>query len=366
MTESNFIQAINSRVLVFDGAIGTSVQGQNLSIDDYDGHENCVDVVTATRPEVILDIHRSFLSVGCDAVLTNTFGANKIVLGDFGIADRARKLNRRSAEIARQACEAFDKPGRPRFVVGSMGPGTRLPSLGQTTWDTLVDSYTEQVRGLLEGGVDAVLIETCQDILQAKSAIVAASDAMDELDRHVPILCTFTVETTGTMLIGTETAAALTALEAYDQVVAIGLNCATGPQEMSEHVRYLSKHSSRFLIVQPNAGLPQLVDGKPYYALTPEELARWLIEFIEVDGVNIVGGCCGTTPAHLAAVVDAVAGRAPKRRRPETEASVASLYQSVAIRQDSACLAIGERTNANGSKKFRELLALGDLDGMVQ
>ena len=366
MTESNFIQAINSRVLVFDGAIGTSVQGQNLSIDDYDGHENCVDVVTATRPEVILDIHRSFLSVGCDAVLTNTFGANKIVLGDFGIADRARKLNRRSAEIARQACEAFDKPGRPRFVVGSMGPGTRLPSLGQTTWDTLVDSYTEQVRGLLEGGVDAVLIETCQDILQAKSAIVAASDAMDELDRHVPILCTFTVETTGTMLIGTETAAALTALEAYDQVVAIGLNCATGPQEMSEHVRYLSKHSSRFLIVQPNAGLPQLVDGKPYYALTPEELARWLVEFIEVDGVNIVGGCCGTTPAHLAAVVDAVAGRAPKRRRPETEASVASLYQSVAIRQDSACLAIGERTNANGSKKFRELLALGDLDGMVQ
>ncbi|MEK7756130.1 MAG: homocysteine S-methyltransferase family protein, partial [Planctomycetota bacterium] len=295
-----------------------------------------------------------------------TFGANKIVFSDFGLAQRTYDVNKKAAEIAREACREFDKPDRPRFAIGSMGPGTRLPSLGQTTWDEILDSYTEQARGLLDGGVDALLLETCQDLLQCKSAIVACIDAMTEKGRQVPILCTITIETTGTMLLGTEIAAALTAIAAYDQVVAIGLNCATGPQEMSEHIRYLSSHSDRLLIVQPNAGLPQLVNGKPYYALTPAELTRWLVEFIEVDGVNIVGGCCGTTPAHLAAVVDAVGIRAPKPRRAKLEPSVSSLYQAVTLRQDGEVLAVGERTNANGSKKFRELLAAGDVDGMVQ
>ncbi|MBI4719221.1 MAG: methionine synthase [Planctomycetes bacterium] len=360
------IEVAARRVFVLDGAMGTSVQRRDLPLSDYQGHENCVDVITLTRPDVVVDIHRGFLAVGCDAVSTNTFGANKIVFSEFGIAEQTYVANRRAAELARQACREFEKPGRPRFVFGSMGPGTKLPTLGQTTWDALVDSYAEQARGLLDGGVDALIIETCQDILQAKAAIVAATDAMREKGRAVPIFCTVTIETTGTMLVGTEIAAAVTAIEAYPEVVGIGLNCATGPQEMSEHIRYLSSNCDRLLVVQPNAGLPQLVGGKPHYALTPAELTRWLVEFVEADGVNLVGGCCGTTPEHLAAVVDAMEGRRPRARRPAAEPAVASVYQSVPLRQENAYLAIGERTNANGSKKFRELLATGDVDGMVQ
>ncbi len=366
MMKPELIDVLRERVLVLDGAMGTGIHARSLPLSDYEGHENCVDVVTASRPDVVRDIHRSFLAVGCDAVMTNTFGANKIVLSDFGIAERTYALNKQAAEIAREACREFDRPKQPRFVIGSMGPGTRLPTLGQTTWDTILDSYTEQARGLLDGGVDALLVETCQDLLQCKSGLVGALDAMREKGREVPLFCTVTIETTGTMLLGTEIAAALTAIDAFDKVTAIGLNCATGPQEMSEHIRYLSRHSDRFLLVQPNAGLPQLVNGEPYYALTPKELARWLLEFIEVDGVNIVGGCCGTTPEHLAAVVDAVGVRAPKPRRVQREPAVSSLYQAVSLRQEAAVLAIGERTNANGSKKFRELLAESDVDGMVQ
>ncbi|MCO6437872.1 MAG: methionine synthase [Phycisphaerae bacterium] len=366
MTDAPIIRLAQQRVLVLDGAMGTTVHRHDLKLADYDGHENCTDIITLTRPDVLREIHRSFLAVGCDAVMTNTFGASKHVLGEFGIADKTYEVNRRAAEIARGACDEFTRPNRPRFVVASAGPGTRLPSLLQTTWDALVDSYTEQHRGLLDGGADAILIETCQDILQAKAAIVAAIDAMKEKGRRVPIFCTVTIETTGAMLVGTEIAAALTAIDAYPEVTAFGLNCATGPQEMSEHVRYLSSASDRLLIVQPNAGLPQLVGGKPHYALTPDELARWLLEFVEVDGVNIVGGCCGTTPEHLAAVVDALEGRVPRKRTPHLEPSVSSVYQAVTLRQENAFLAVGERTNANGSKKFRELLAESDVDGMVQ
>jgi 5-methyltetrahydrofolate--homocysteine methyltransferase len=365
MTQPRLVTAAKERVLVFDGAMGTSVHARNIPLSDYNDLENCTEILVLTRPDVVRDIHRSYLAIGCDAVQTNTFGANKLVFSEFDIADKTQEINRKAAEIAREACDAFDKPSQPRFVVGSMGPGTRLPSLGQTTWDALLDSYTEQARGLLDGGIDAFVIETCQDILQAKSAVVAAIDAMREKNRRVPILCTVTIETTGTMLVGTEVGAALTALMPYREIAAIGLNCATGPQEMSEHVRYLGKYCDRLLMVQPNAGLPQLVDGEPHYALTPEELTKWLVEFVEVDGVNIVGGCCGTTPEHLAAVVDAMQGRKPKNRSVTCEPSVSSLYQAVTLQQDNEVLAIGERTNANGSKKFREMLAAGDMDGMV-
>ncbi len=366
MSRAHLLDVAKERVVVFDGAMGTSIHGHDLSLADYDNHENCVDIVTLTRPDVVLGIHRSFLAVGCDAVLTNTFGANKVVFSEFGIAHKTYEVNKRAAELAKQACAEFDKPSQPRFAVGSMGPGMKLPSLLQTTWDELLDSYTEQARGLIDGGVDAITIETCQDILQAKAAIVAATDAMIEKKRPVPIFCTVTIETTGTMLIGTDIAAAVVALQVYDQVVGIGLNCATGPQEMSEYVRYLSGHCDRLLLVKPNAGLPQLVDGKPHYALTPHELAKWLAEFVDVDGVNIVGGCCGTTPEHLSAVVDAVSGKKPKTRKVESEPAVSSLYQAVTLRQERDVLAVGERTNANGSKKFRELLAADDIDGMVQ
>ncbi|MCH8966615.1 MAG: methionine synthase [Planctomycetes bacterium] len=365
MDRPDLLVVARERVVVLDGAMGTAIHQADLSMSDYRGCENCSEVIVLSRPDIVLDIHRSFLAVGCDAVLTNTFGASKLLLSEFGLAEQAYEINKRAAELAREACREFEKPGQPRFVIGSIGPGTRLPSLQQTTWDELVDGYTEQARGLLDGGVELILIETCQDLLQAKSAIVAVIDAMKEKGREVPLLCTVTIETTGTMLVGTEIGAALTALSTYEQVIGIGLNCATGPQEMSEYVRYLSRHCDRTLIVQPNAGLPQLVDGQPSYPLTPAELAKWLVEFVKVDGVNIVGGCCGTTPEHMAAVVDAVAGLEVPQREVQVEPSVSSLYLRVSIRQENAFLAIGERTNANGSKKFRELLANHDLDGMV-
>ncbi|MEP0844829.1 MAG: methionine synthase, partial [Phycisphaerae bacterium] len=362
---SPFSAALDQRVLVFDGAMGTGVHAFDLPLSDYLGHENCTEILCLTRPDVIREIHAGFLRVGCDAVETNTFGANKIVMAEFGLVDRVRELNRVAARIARDACRAFSTPDRPRFAVGSMGPGTKLVSLRQTTFDALADSYAEQARGLIEGGVDALLIETCQDILQCKAAIAGIETAFAEMHRRVPIMVQITMETTGTMLVGTDIAAALVALDAYPQVEVIGLNCATGPQEMSEHVRYLSAHCTRKLSVIPNAGLPLVVDGRPFYPLTPDELARWLAEFVEQDGVNIVGGCCGTTVEHMARVVAAVGGRKPKPRSPRLEPSVSSLYQAVTLRQDNSFLIVGERTNANGSKKFRELLAAGDVDGMV-
>jgi len=360
------LDILKKRVVVFDGAMGTSIHSHDLPLSDYNGLENCSEILVLTRPDIISEIHESFLAVGCDAVLTDTFGASKLVLGDFDIADKTREINARAVQIARDACNKYAAPDKPRFVIGSMGPGTKLPTLGQATWDVLLDSYTEQARGLIDGGVDVLLVETCQDILQAKCAIMACTDALAEIGADIPIFCSFTVETMGTMLVGTDTMAALVALDAYPQVAAIGLNCATGPQEMSEHVRMLSANSNRLLMVQPNAGLPEVVDGKPHYALTPAELARWLVEFVEVDGVNIVGGCCGTTPEHLKAVVDAVGNRQPGKREPALEPSCSSIYQAETFRQDNALLAVGERTNANGSKKFREMLADGDIDGMVR
>jgi len=364
--KSTLLDSINERVLVFDGAMGTTLHAFELSLSDHHGLENCNEILNLTRPDVVERVHASFLEIGCDAVMTNTFGAARINLDDFGIGSQAFEINRRAAEIARAACSRHRSVGRPRFVVGSMGPGTKLPTLGQVGWNTLLDSYAEQARGLLAGGVDALLVETCQDLLQAKCAIVACTDAMAGMNSEVPIFCTFTVETTGTMLLGTEPLAALVALSSFPQVKAIGLNCATGPQEMSEHVRLLSDHCPCPILVQPNAGLPELIDGQPHFPLTPAELAGWLREFIEQDGVGLVGGCCGTTPDHLRAVVEAVGTRRPATRHPRLEPSCSSLYQAVTLRQENDLLAVGERTNANGSKRFREMLAAGDLDGMVQ
>jgi 5-methyltetrahydrofolate--homocysteine methyltransferase len=360
------LDILKERVLVLDGAMGTTLHLRNLPLSDYDGLENCSEVLVLTRPDVVGEIHESFLAVGCDAVMTNTFGASRHVLAEFDLQERTREINRRAAEIAREACAKHATSAQPRFVIGSMGPGTKLPTLGQIDWDTLLASYTEQARGLLDGRVDALLVETCQDLLQAKCAIVACIDAMAELDLEVPIFCTITIETTGTMLVGTEALAALVALSAYPQVQVFGLNCATGPQEMSEHVRVLSESCARPVLVQPNAGLPELVDGETRFPLTPEEMARWLVEFVEVDGVGLVGGCCGTTPDHLAAVCAAIGKRQPKPRTPTLEPSCGSIYQAVTLQQENALLAVGERTNANGSKKFRELLAAGDHDGMVR
>ncbi len=363
--ESPFLAELSRRVLVFDGAMGTSIHALDLTLDDFRGLENCSEILNESRPDAIEQIHRSFLEVGCDAVETNTFGANRIVLAEFDLAERTYELNVAAAQIARRAVDAYSTPDRPHFVIGSIGPGTRLASLRQTTYDILVDSYLDQCRGLLDGGADVLLIETCQDILQTKAALHAARAAFDKAGRRVPLMCQVTMETTGTMLMGTDIAAAVATLEAFPEVDVIGLNCATGPQEMSEHVRYLAKHCSRYLSVLPNAGLPQVVDGQPHFPLTPDELARWLREFIVDDGVSIVGGCCGTTPAHLAAVAEAVKDLKPTPREPTQEPAVTSLYQATTMRQETSFLIVGERCNTNGSRKFKQLVEKGVVDGMV-
>ncbi len=359
-----FRRQLRERVLIFDGAMGTSIQDRNLSPDDFQGKDGCNELLVLSRPQVIREIHASFLEVGCDAVETNSFGANRLVLGEYGLAERAYEINRAAARLAREVAADFSGPGQPRFVVGAMGPGTRLPSLGQIGFDDLLAMYTEQARGLLDGGADVLLVETCQDLLQAKTALIGCQDAMAAAGAARPLMVQVTLEATGTMLLGTELGAALTALERYD-VDAIGLNCATGPQEMMEHIHFLNRHSRKAISCLPNAGLPRMEGGRARYLLTPEEFADYHRHFVEEHGVNIVGGCCGTTPAHLKRVVEVIGRRAPIPRTPEYAPSASSLYISVPFRQDRSILIVGERTNANGSKQFRERLLAGDADGMV-
>jgi 5-methyltetrahydrofolate--homocysteine methyltransferase len=345
--------------------MGTQIHAADLEVErDYLGHENCVEVINETRPEVIQRIHEGYLEVGCDVVETNTFGCNPLVLGEFGIGDKARELNRLAAEIARRACARHATKEKPRFVLGSMGPGTKLVTLGHTTYDVLKASYREQARGLIAGGVDGVLIETCQDPLQIKAAVNGVLEARAESQHDVLLMVSVTMEVTGTMLVGTEMAAAIAILDAYP-IDVVGLNCATGPREMGEHVRLLGQTCRKRTLVYPNAGLPQLVDGKPFYPLTPAELADWLSRFVEEDGVNLVGGCCGTTPAHMAAVVKRIGARAPKPRKPAHQAQVTSIYTAVPLFQDNSILFVGERSNANGSKAFKQHLLAGDVEAMV-
>ncbi len=361
---ADFRHSLREQVLIFDGAMGTSIQDRNLSPDDFDGKDGCNEILVLTRPQLIREIHASFLTVGCDAIETNSFGASRLVLGEYDLAEQAYEINRAAAQLAREVAADFSTPDRPRFVVGAMGPGTRLPSLGQIGFDDLVAIYTEQTRGLMEGGADVLLIETCQDILQAKAAIIGCQDAMRAAGHRLPLMVQVTMESTGTMLLGTEIGAALTTLEAYDLDV-IGLNCATGPQEMVEHIRYLGRHCRKVISCLPNAGLPMMEGGRAKYLLTPDELAAFHTAFVEEHGVGIVGGCCGTTPAHLTRVVEVIGRRRPRPRSPESVPAASSLYASVPFRQDQSFLIVGERTNANGSKQFRELLLAGDYDGMV-
>jgi 5-methyltetrahydrofolate--homocysteine methyltransferase len=356
---------MQKRLLVFDGAMGTALHALDLPLSDYRGLENCMEILCESRPDAVQSVHEAYLAVGCDAVETNTFGCNQIVLSEFGIAEKTRDLNRRAAEVARAACDKFATPSLPRFVVGSAGPGTKLPTLGHVEPDVLLESYREQGRGLLDGGVDAILVETCQDILQCKIAIQAMLDAMRELGRKVPLMAQVTVETTGTMLVGTEMPAVIAALGSFP-LAALGMNCATGPREMAEHIQTLASSSPFPISCLPNAGLPELVDGQPRYPLSPEELARWLERFVVESGVRIVGGCCGTTAAHMAAVVKALEGRQPGARSVTVRPSVSSLYRAEPLKQDTSVLLVGERTNANGSRQFKKLLEAGDLDGMVR
>jgi 5-methyltetrahydrofolate--homocysteine methyltransferase len=370
---THFLDYLADHVVLCDGAIGTRVQACNLDIErDFLGNENCTEIVCESRPDLVREIHRSYLAAGCDAIQTNSFGGSPITLGEFGLGDRAFALNRRAAELAREAVAEFSGDGRTRFVLGSVGPGTRLPSLGHVAYQELEDALALQCAGLVAGEVDGILIETCQDPLQIKAAVNGAKLAREAARQDLPILVQVTVETTGTLLVGADIAAAATIVQALG-VPVIGLNCATGAREMAEHVRWLGENWPGFISVQPNAGLPELVDGRAHYPLGAAELAQWLERFVLEDGVAMIGGCCGTEATHIAAL-DAMLRRLGQgRRRPAPHArrvvwtpAVASLYGQVPLRQENAWLSIGERCNANGSRKFRSLQDAGDWDGCIE
>ncbi|MGH9082679.1 MAG: methionine synthase, partial [Acidimicrobiales bacterium] len=363
---SPYLTALGQRVVIFDGAAGTNLQLQELTADDFGGPdlEGCNEVLVLSRPDAVERLHRSFLEVGVDVVQTNTFGASPVTLAEYGLADRAHEINDAAARLARRLADEHATPGRPRWVAGSIGPGTKFPTLGQIPYAELRDAYQVQAAGLLEGGVDLLAVETVFDLLSAKAAINGARRAMAAAGRQVPLQVQVTVELTGRMLPGTEIAAALTTLDAM-QVDVIGMNCATGPAEMYEALRHLSACSRVPVSVLPNAGLPSVVEGRMHYDLTPDELADHLHRFVVELGVTAVGGCCGTTPAHLAAVVGRLAGAVPATRRPAHEAGAASIYTAVPFAQEASFLVVGERTNANGSKRFRQAMLAGDWDTCV-
>ncbi|WP_168581521.1 methionine synthase [Gephyromycinifex aptenodytis] len=360
-----FRALLSERVIIADGAMGTMLQDANPSMEDFDQLEGCNEILNVTRPDIVRSVHEAYLQVGVDAIETNTFGANFANLAEYDIPERVEELAHAGAAVAREAADAWSSDDKPRFVLGSMGPGTKLPSLLHAPFATLRDAYQQCARGLIRGGADALLIETSQDLLQAKAAIIGCKRAMGELEENVPIIAQVTVETTGTMLMGSEIGAALTTLEPLG-IDVIGLNCATGPAEMSEHLRHLSKNARVAISVMPNAGLPQLGKHGAVYPLSPQELAQAHAGFVREYGVSLVGGCCGTTPEHLAAVVQAVGGMPIPAREPNPEPGVASLYTAVPFRQDASFLSIGERTNANGSKAFREAMLAEKWDDCVE
>jgi 5-methyltetrahydrofolate--homocysteine methyltransferase len=364
---ADFLQLVKERVIVYDGAMGTNIQKRNPTLDDYWGKENCSEVLVLSRPEIIRDIHADFYRVGCDVVETNTFGGSSIVLGEFDLADRVREINVKAAQLAREVAQQFSTQDKPRFVAGSMGPTTKLPSLGHVGFEAMVNSYEQQAAALIEGGVDVLLVETAQDLLQAKIATIGVLEAMRKSGKWLPVTVQVTLQESGTMLLGTEIGAALTALEPF-AVDAIGLNCATGPKEMNDAVRYLALNSTKEVSVLPNAGLPQNVGGHAVYRLTPQELADYHKHFVVDYGVRIVGGCCGTTPEHLKAVVDAVSGVEPAKREVKRVGSASSAYTSVALDLEPKPLIVAEEMNTTTrvdhfrkmvqGQKYDDILAL--------
>lgn len=359
-------EALASRVVVADGAMGTMLQAQDPSMDDFQQLEGCNEVLNITRPDIVRSVHEEYFAVGVDCVETNTFGANHAALAEYDIPERVFELSEAGARIAREVADEFTaSTGQQRWVLGSMGPGTKLPTLGHAPYATLRDAYQRNAEGMIAGGADALLVETTQDLLQTKAAVLGARRALEATGTQLPVICSVTVETTGTMLLGSEIGAALTALEPLG-IDMIGLNCATGPAEMSEHLRYLARNARVPLSCMPNAGLPVLGKDGAHYPLTAAELADAQETFVAEYGLSLVGGCCGTTPEHLRQVVERVRGLTPPARDPRPEPGAASLYQTVPFRQDTSYLAIGERTNANGSKKFRTAMLEGRWDDCVE
>lgn len=354
------------RALIFDGAMGSLIQSRNLTAADFGGDalDGCNENLVQTRPDVIRDIHAEYFAAGAHVVETNTFGGSPLTLGEYDLADQCYTLNKTAAQIAADVAAEYRTADIPRFAAGSIGPGTKLPTLGHTDFRALASGFREQSRGLLDGGVDLLVIETCQDILQCKAGIVGAQDAMRDCGRSVPIMVSVTIEQMGTMLVGSDIAAALTSLAPYG-IDIIGMNCATGPKEMEEHVRYLCQHAPMHVAVVPNAGLPENVGGQAVYHLSPEELLKWHRYFMEKFGTVIAGGCCGTTPEHIRALAEGLADCTPKARDASMPPAVSSVYSSVTLDQEPRPLLIGERSNANGSKKFRELLQAEDWEAIV-
>jgi 5-methyltetrahydrofolate--homocysteine methyltransferase len=362
----SFLEAIKERIVVFDGAMGTNLHAQGLTIEDYGGpqFENCTENLLITRPDAVEKVHTDFFEVGCDVVETDTFGANPIVLGEFQIPQLAYELNVKAAQLARRIAADYSTREKPRWVAGSMGPGTKLPTLGHVTYRALKDSYAEQVRGLFDGGVDMFIVETCQDLLQTKAALAAIFEHFERAKERRPVIAQVTIEVFGTMLNGTEISAALTALEPFP-IDVIGMNCGTGPRHMTESIRYLCENSPLPVSVLPNAGLPSIKDGDTHYDETPESFVAQINHFAKDFGVNVVGGCCGTTPAHLKLVVEAMQRLTPKQRDARLVPSASSIYSQQPYTQDNSFLIVGERVNASGSKKMRDLLNAEDWDGLV-
>ncbi|MEU0619193.1 homocysteine S-methyltransferase family protein, partial [Streptomyces albogriseolus] len=359
-------EALATRVVVADGAMGTMLQAQDPTLEDFQQLEGCNEVLNVTRPDIVRSVHAEYFDAGVDCVETNTFGANLTALGEYDIPERIFELSEAGARIARETADEFTgRDGRPRWVLGSMGPGTKLPTLGHIGYASLRDGFARNAEGLVTGGADALLVETTQDLLQTKAAVVGARRAMDALGVRLPLICSLAFETTGTMLLGSEIGAALTALEPLG-IDMIGLNCSTGPGEMTEHLRHLARQARIPLMCMPNAGLPVLTADGAYFPLSPPELADAQETFVREYGLSLVGGCCGTTPEHLRRLVERVRELAPVEREPRPEPGAASLYQSVPFRQDTSYLAIGERTNANGSRKFREAMLEGRWDDCVE
>ena len=363
---AGFLDILKERIIVFDGAMGSNLQALNLSIDDWGGpqFENCSENLLYTRPDAIEKVHTSFLDVGCDVIETNSFGGSEVVLTEFGIAEKTYDVNLKAAELAKRIASDYSTPDKPRFVAGSIGPGTKLPTLGHITYRDLKKAYEQQVRGLVDGGSDLLIVETCQDLLQTKAALAAIFEFFEKNKVKIPVIAQVTIETFGTMLNGTEIGAALTALEPFP-IDVIGMNCGTGPKQMADSFRYLCENSPLPVSVLPNAGLPEVKDGKQHYDETPESFAAQVEHFAKDFGANIVGGCCGTSPEHLKLVIERVGGMTPKQRNAKLAPSASSIYFQQPYTQDASFLIVGERVNASGSKKMRDLLEAENWDGLV-
>ncbi len=363
-----FLQLASERVVVIDGSMGANLHARPLDLQrDWMGYENACEVLNLSRPDVIQGIHESFLEVGCDAVETNTFNGSKADLEETNLGERTAEVNRLAAEIARRACDKFETPARPRYVIGSVGPTRRLVTLGQTSWEELTESFRQQILGLIQGGVDVLMLETQQDMLAIKCGIAAANKAMHEVGRRVPIWVSASFDTNNgqQMLTGSDASALVATFTPYEEVAILGLNCAFGPFELAESARYIAENWPRFVSAHPNAGLPVMIDGKSHFPMGPGDFVKGVSRFVDEFGINVVGGCCGTMPEHLKLLCEAVHDHVPKKRTILAKPQISSLVSAEDIRQDLSYLIVAERTNTNGSRQFKRLLQEENWDGLV-